>query len=293
MLALVLGLALAAAPQQLVLAAGADSSPAVELFQAQLRAAGIEVRWDPLPDIASFAARGNAGECDLNLVAGNQNWQTQATGVAPSYTYVRTWPVATGRFFTQAETDATAKVAVLGQTVISNLFPGGTDPVGQTVLLRGIPFTVIGTLSPKGQSGAGQDQDDTVLIPYTSALERLTGATTERETLRLALMGIERLIVGAVPDSEHAVMTIAVPNTNFAQWFDICPPPEKLLASVMFDAGAAFQRRGHELHQGDRIVRAHRLGRVNDSEKHALRVEHAGAKSARFFFSSRRRHTRC
>jgi putative ABC transport system permease protein len=91
---------------------------------------------------------------------------------------VRSWPVASGRFFTQPETDAAAKVAVLGQTVIQQLWPNGADPVGQVVLIRGVPFTVIGTLSAKGQSGAGQDQDDTVLIPYTSALERLTGSTT-------------------------------------------------------------------------------------------------------------------
>jgi len=112
------------------------------------------------------------------LVAAGQNWQTQAVGVAPSYTFVRSWPVASGRFFTQPETDAAAKVAVLGQTVIGQLFPSGADPVGQVVLIKGVPFTVIGTLSAKGQSGAGQDQDDTVMIPYTSALERLTGSTT-------------------------------------------------------------------------------------------------------------------
>jgi putative ABC transport system permease protein len=62
--------------------------------------------------------------------------------------------------------------------VIQQLYPGGGNPVGQTVLIKGVPFTIIGTLTSKGQSGGGQDQDDTVLIPYTSALERLTGATT-------------------------------------------------------------------------------------------------------------------
>jgi putative ABC transport system permease protein len=125
------------------------------------------------------------------LVANGQNWQTSATGVAPTYTVVRSWNPATGRFFTQSETDAAAKVAVLGQTVVRQLFPDGSDPVGRTVMVRNVPFTVIGTLTPKGQSGAGQDQDDTVLIPYTSALERLTGGTT-----------IGSLLVSAV-DGEH------------------------------------------------------------------------------------------
>jgi putative ABC transport system permease protein len=112
------------------------------------------------------------------LVAGDQNWQTTVTGVAPTYTTVRAWNTVSGRFFTQSETDGSAKVAVLGQTVVQQLFPSDADPVGQTVMVKSVPFTVIGTLSAKGQSGAGQDQDDTVLIPYTSALERLTGGTT-------------------------------------------------------------------------------------------------------------------
>jgi putative ABC transport system permease protein len=140
-----------------------------------------------LPGVAAVSPAVNIR---TQLVANGNNWQTTVTGVAPSYGYVRSWPVVEGRFFTQAETDDTAKVAVLGQTVVQQLFPN-TDPVGQNVLVRGIPFTVIGTLSSKGQSSAGQDQDDTVLIPYTSALERLTGGTT-----------ISELMVSAV-DSAH------------------------------------------------------------------------------------------
>jgi putative ABC transport system permease protein len=125
------------------------------------------------------------------LVTGGQNWQTTVTGVAPTYTAVRSWDVSSGRFFSQTETDEAAKVVVLGQTVVRQLFPDGSDPVGQTVLVRGVPFTVIGLLSAKGQSGAGQDQDDTAQIPYTSALERLTGGTT-----------ISTLMVSAV-DGDH------------------------------------------------------------------------------------------
>jgi putative ABC transport system permease protein len=127
-----------------------------------------------LPGVASVSPAVNVR---TQLVAGSQNWQTTATGVAPSYTFVRTWGTASGRFFTESETQSAAKVAVLGQTVVQQLF-GGADPVGQTVLVKNVPFTVIGTLTPKGQSGTGQDQDDTVLIPYTSALQRLTGGTT-------------------------------------------------------------------------------------------------------------------
>ncbi|MGH7728659.1 MAG: ABC transporter permease [Vulcanimicrobiaceae bacterium] len=112
------------------------------------------------------------------VVAGANNWQTTVTGVSPSYTYIRSWPMASGTFFTQANMTDASKVAVLGQTVVTNLFPSGANPVGQTVLIRNVPFVVVGTLTPKGQSGVGQDQDDTILIPFTSALERLTGQTT-------------------------------------------------------------------------------------------------------------------
>ena len=111
------------------------------------------------------------------VVANGNNWQTTVTGVAPTYPFIRSWPLASGTFFTQSDVGSAAKVAVLGQTVVQNLFPGGGSPVGQTVLIGNVPFTVIGTLTPKGQSGVGQDQDDTVLIPYTSSMERMTGQT--------------------------------------------------------------------------------------------------------------------
>jgi putative ABC transport system permease protein len=112
------------------------------------------------------------------VVANGNNWQTTVTGVAPSYTYIRSWPLASGTFISQADTDSSAKVAVLGQTVISNLFPNGANPLGATVLIKNVPYVVVGTLTPKGQSGVGQDQDDTIVIPYSSMLERLTGQTT-------------------------------------------------------------------------------------------------------------------
>lgn len=112
------------------------------------------------------------------VVSGGNNWQTSVSGVAPTYTYVRTWPMASGTFFTQSDVLSANKVAVLGQTVVQNLFPDGSSPLGKTVMIKGVPFTVVGTLSPLGQSGMGQDQDDTIMIPYTSAMQRLTGQTT-------------------------------------------------------------------------------------------------------------------
>jgi putative ABC transport system permease protein len=112
------------------------------------------------------------------VVSNGNNWQTTVTGVAPSYTFIRSWPMASGTFISQSDTDSAAKVAVLGQTVVANLFPNGQNPLGQTVLVKNVPYIVTGTLAAKGQSGVGQDQDDTIVIPYSSMLERLTGQTT-------------------------------------------------------------------------------------------------------------------
>jgi putative ABC transport system permease protein len=111
------------------------------------------------------------------VVGGGNNWNTTIQGVAPTYGHIRNWGLSAGSFFTQSDMNATAKVCILGTTVVANLFPGGDSPIGQNVLIQNVPFTVIGVLQSRGQTGFGQDQDDTVLIPYTSAMQRLTGQT--------------------------------------------------------------------------------------------------------------------
>ena len=131
-----------------------------------------------LANLPGVAAVSPTVSLRTQVVAGQNNWQTTITGVAPTYTYIRSWPLAQGSFFNENEVASAAKVAVLGQTVVAQLFPNGDSPVGATVIIKGAPFTVIGTLAPLGQSGLGTDQDDVVLIPYTSAMERLTGLTT-------------------------------------------------------------------------------------------------------------------
>ena len=110
------------------------------------------------------------------VVGGGANWSTTVSGVAPTYTYVRQWSLASGTFFSDADVTSAAKVCVLGQTVVSNLF-GTNNPIGQTLLIKNVPFTIVGTLAARGQSSVGQDQDDTVIVPYSSALQRLTGGT--------------------------------------------------------------------------------------------------------------------
>ncbi|MBI1889914.1 MAG: ABC transporter permease [Burkholderiales bacterium] len=108
------------------------------------------------------------------LVAGNSNWSTQIYGVTPDYFEAREWPLATGRMFEQAELSGSAKVALIGQSVAKQLF-GDMDPLDQTIRIKKVPFTVIGVLGRKGQSMIGQDQDDVVMVPLSTARNRLFG----------------------------------------------------------------------------------------------------------------------
>jgi putative ABC transport system permease protein len=125
-------------------------------------------------EVPSVAAAAPASQTNAQVVASGSNWFTQIQGSTPSWTTVRNWDVASGRFFTQAEVDQEAKVAVLGSTVAQNLFPSGS-PVGQTVVVKNVPFRVLGVMTSKGQSGFGRDQDDFVMVPITTLLDRLTG----------------------------------------------------------------------------------------------------------------------
>jgi putative ABC transport system permease protein len=110
------------------------------------------------------------------VVYRHQNWSTGVVGTTPGMLEVRDWPLASGRPFTQQEVKSAAKVCLLGQRVVDNLF-GSMDPLGQVVRIKKIPFTVIGVLSSKGQSPQGQDQDDTIYVPVTTAQKKLFGTT--------------------------------------------------------------------------------------------------------------------
>jgi putative ABC transport system permease protein len=113
---------------------------------------------------------------DMQVVAGNQNWKTVVQGVGTDYLRVRAWPLASGRFFTPREEKGAAKVCVIGQTVANNLFAPGQDPVGVTLRIENVPLRLIGLLAAKGQTGWGQDQDDTVIVPFTTAERKLMGS---------------------------------------------------------------------------------------------------------------------
>ena len=131
---------------------------------------GDAIRGMPAVTDVSSALGGNA-----QVVAGNQNWATTLTGVDPAYLRIRAWPLALGRSFTADDEARAAPVAVLGQTVVQNLFPG-VNPIGQVLRIQNTPLTVIGVLTAQGQSFFGRDQDDVVLVPLATAQHRLFGA---------------------------------------------------------------------------------------------------------------------
>ena len=123
----------------------------------------------PTVEVAAPTVRG-AGQ----VIFGNQNWSTNITGVTPDYGKAREWEIADGRWFNDAEVRAAAKVALIGETVLENLF-GNDNPVGQSIRIKRVPFTVIGTLVGKGETPMGNDMDDDIFIPLTTAKKRILG----------------------------------------------------------------------------------------------------------------------
>ena len=113
------------------------------------------------------------------VIYGHENWNTTVTGVIPEYVAIQSLEIKNGLFFSQHDVDVRNRVAVIGSTVASNLF-GEINPVGKKIRVGNAPYTIIGVLNSKGQSSGGQDQDDVVLIPLTTAQERLIGITYVR-----------------------------------------------------------------------------------------------------------------
>ncbi len=110
------------------------------------------------------------------ILAEGQNWYTTILGEGPDYLDIRQWPLQDGAMFTDQDVRGTTKVCIIGKTIVTQLFPG-ENPVGKTLRIRDIPFKVLGVLSPKGLSVMGTDQDDVVIIPYTSEMKRVSKRT--------------------------------------------------------------------------------------------------------------------
>jgi putative ABC transport system permease protein len=113
------------------------------------------------------------------VAAGDENWFTSILGESEDYLQIRSWPLAEGAMFTEMDVRSAGKFAVIGKTVADQLYPDG-NVIGQVIRIRNVPFIVVGLLTPKGLTAFGQDQDDVVIVPYTSSMKRLFGGTNLR-----------------------------------------------------------------------------------------------------------------
>jgi len=130
---------------------------------------------EELKKIPGVTYAGWARRDAMQVVHENKNWFTTVNGVTPSYLVIRSWSTVSGDFFTQTDMDSAAKVALLGNTVIMNLFEPGEDPVGATIRIKNMPFKVVGTLAAKGYDTRGTDQDDVVFFPFSTAERKVMG----------------------------------------------------------------------------------------------------------------------
>lgn len=112
----------------------------------------------------------------MQIVNGNRNWNGPVNGVSPSYLTIRNWSFMSGGPFTQTDMDSAARVALIGQTTLENLFDAGEEALGATIRIKNVPFQIVGVLAPKGQSAQGFDQDDVIFIPFTTAERKVFGS---------------------------------------------------------------------------------------------------------------------
>lgn len=129
-----------------------------------------------IPGVTAVSPEVRSG---TQIAAGNQNWSTQIQGESADYLTIRQWPLTDGAMFTEQDVRSANKVAIIGQTIADQLFPG-EEPIGQILRIKSAPFIIVGLLKSKGMSMMGSDQDDVVIVPYTSAMKRLFGMTTLR-----------------------------------------------------------------------------------------------------------------
>ncbi len=144
--------------------------------QGTLTAADINAIRNEVPVVAAATPIVNANG---QLIFGNRNTYARVQGTNEQFPEIRDWEIGQGAFFTAEDVESAARVLVVGQTVVDDVFEG-IDPIGQTVRLRNLPFRIVGVLASRGQSGVGQDQDNTVLTPYTTAQKKLLGQALPR-----------------------------------------------------------------------------------------------------------------
>ena len=166
------------------------------------------------------------------LIFGNRNTYARVQGTSHEYPLVRDWEIAQGAFFTADDVAAAARVLVIGQEVVDEVFEG-VDPVGQTVRLRNLPFRVIGVLASRGQSGMGQNQDDTVVTPYTTAQKKLLGQALPR--VNQAMMKV--VSQDAMPYAESQTINLIRQRHNIVPGMD----PDDFAVGNMSEVADAAQ----------------------------------------------------
>jgi putative ABC transport system permease protein len=151
-----------------------------------------------IPLVTNVTPQSDTGS---QVIYGNQNWRTQLRGISQEYLALRKWSVVKGMMFNEQEVQAAAGVCVIGQTVVTMLF-GNEDPIGETIRVRMLPCKVIGVLAIKGQSATGQDQDDTILMPYTTVMKKMKGVTWIDDIL------CSGITAAAIPEAEDQIVAL-------------------------------------------------------------------------------------
>jgi macrolide transport system ATP-binding/permease protein len=155
--------------------AGAGSASTLTVVDAE-----TILRADPAVQRVSYLTR-QTGQVQY----GDQNWSTAIQGVTPSYLDIVSWHIASGSSMTEQQNNTADTVCLIGQTVYQNLFSSGQDPIGAVILIKGVPMRVIGLLASKGQTGFGQDQDDVVMIPFSTAERKVLGVAAPQTAQNL------------------------------------------------------------------------------------------------------------
>ncbi len=155
-----------------------------------------------LPGVLAAAPTQPGG---AQVVYGSANWGTQVNGTTPDYLEVSSWGVGSGAMFDDSDVRGATRVAMLGQTVVDNLF-GAEDPVGRTIRIKNASFTVVGVMSRRGQSLDGRDQDDTVLVPVTTALRKLFGAQFQGAVRFITVKAESETVMPQVEDQINALL---------------------------------------------------------------------------------------
>ncbi|MFC1491496.1 ABC transporter permease [Nitrospinota bacterium] len=187
----------------IIVISGSRRSRGARIGRGTLLTLSEEDAWAIQRELSAVQAAAPSIRRGAQVVFGNLNWSTSVFGVTPEFFEVRAWKLEDGKFFEKEDVAKGAKVALLGQSVSEKLF-GGSDPIGQTIRVRKVPFTVVGTLQRKGQTGRGQDQDDVILIPLSTAKKKVLGVDSAN-LRRVAVIYVSARSAEVVKEAENQI----------------------------------------------------------------------------------------